>query len=332
MSRKVLGLDIGGANLKAAHSDGSAFSLPFELWKSPTGLAHGLRQVVAQSPDHDILAVTMTGELCDCYPTRREGILSILAAVENVAEGRPVRIWQIDGSFADIEKTRQRPLQAAAANWLALAHFAGRYVPSGPALLIDIGSTTSDIVPLHDGVPTSRCHTDAERLQYGELVYTGVRRTPLCALLGPSYAAELFATALDVYLLLNMVPENPNDCQTADGRPATRAAAHARMARMLCADAETCSEEESHSLAVHVQDVQLNVLQRAAESVIAGLPGPPAAVVLTGSGEFLARKVVDRIPTLRVPRVSLAEILGSAVSQSACAYALAMLVRERNDG
>ena len=35
---------------------------------------------------------------------------------------------------------RQTPLQVAAANWLALATYAGRFAPDGPALLLDIGS------------------------------------------------------------------------------------------------------------------------------------------------------------------------------------------------
>src|SRR5262249_19107113 len=152
----------------------------------------------------------------------------------------------------------------AAANWLALATFAGRFAPEGPALLLDIGSTTTDIVPLLNGKPIPRGRTDPERLRFHELIYTGVRRTPLCALLRPEVAAELLGTTLDAKLVLDAIAEDENDCDTADGRPTTKAAAHARLARMICADLETSTEDERRKLA-------RRAMQRQAYYVATGL-------------------------------------------------------------
>src|SRR3569623_3205120 len=84
----VLGLDIGGANLKAATADKRAISAPFALWKQPDRLPAALAELVGQFPDAEELAVTMTGELRDCYETKRQGVNSILAAVEFAAKGR----------------------------------------------------------------------------------------------------------------------------------------------------------------------------------------------------------------------------------------------------
>ena len=42
MSATVLALDVGGANLKAAHASGAIRSKPFALWKEPHGLAAAL--------------------------------------------------------------------------------------------------------------------------------------------------------------------------------------------------------------------------------------------------------------------------------------------------
>src|SRR5258708_819144 len=145
---------------------------------------------------------------------------------------------------------RKSPLQVAAANWLALATYAGRFVPEGPALLLDIGTTTTDIIPLFNGKPIPRGRTAPERLASCELVYTGVRRTPRCALMGSCGAAEFFAPTLDVHLILDFIAEDPADCNTADGRPATKTAAHARLARMMCADLETSTPEERRGLAL----------------------------------------------------------------------------------
>src|SRR5262249_56241103 len=127
-----------------------------------------------------------------------------------------------DGCCVALLTARQTELQVAAAKWLALAPYAGRLVPEGSALLHDIGSPTTDIVPLHNSKPIPHGRTDPERLRCGELIYTGVRRTPLCALLGPRGAAELFATTLDAYIILDAIPEDQKDCDTADNAPPTQ--------------------------------------------------------------------------------------------------------------
>ena len=329
MTPTVLGLDIGGANLKAATSTGLARTRPFPLWKDPAGLAIALTRLLESMPQADLLAVTMTGELCDCYESKRHGVLAILDGVEAVAGAAATNVWRNDGQFVNLTAARTAPLEVAAANWLALATFAGRYVPTGSGLLIDVGSTTTDIIPLRDGLPIPRARTDPERLAARELLYQGVRRTPLCTLTGKTCAAELFATTLDVHLLLGHIAECPFDCETADGRPATRAAAHARIARMLCADLETSTEEQRLGLAHRVFRTQTVRMREALEQVMSDLPSPPGTLVLSGSGEFLARTTVASLPQLAAcHQVSLTSKLGAEISQAACAYALALLAAE----
>jgi probable H4MPT-linked C1 transfer pathway protein len=322
----VLGLDIGGANLKAAHTHDVARLRPFALWKDPAGLPDALGDLLRGWPPFDRLAVTMTGELCDCFESKRQGVHAILDAVRSAAGPVPFRVWSTEGHFLDPAAARAAPLRVAAANWLALATWAGHQAPAGPALLLDVGSTTTDLVPLHDGRPVPSGCTDPERLRCGELVYLGVRRTPLCAVLGNEVAAELFATSLDALVVLGLQPEDAGGILTADGRPATRAAAHARLARMLCADLETCTEAERTTLAERVLARLVERIGSAAEQVAGRLPGPPQTCILAGSGEFLARRVVDSRSAVAPCRViSLARLLGPEISQAACAYAVAVL-------
>jgi probable H4MPT-linked C1 transfer pathway protein len=326
----VLGLDIGGANLKAAHSSGQALSLPFALWKSAALLPEMLARLFRDLPPFDALAVTMTGELCDCFESRRQGVLAILDAVTQAAGQTPIHVWRNDGQFVDVAAARETPLQVASANWLALAAFAGRYAATGPALLIDIGSTTTDIVPLLNGRPRPKGRTDPERLLSGELVYTGVRRTPLCSLIVSRVATELFATTLDAYLLLGHLPEAASDTNTADGRPATKACAEARIARMFCADLETSTADDRRALAETVLDLQKLMLGSMINHVAQRLPALPQTVLFAGEGEFLIRlalKAQQGIPPCRV--VSLSRELGPEISRAACAYAVAMLASEK---
>src|SRR5438874_861620 len=105
MKRSELGLDIGGANLKAtffSSDDSHCRSRPFALWRNPGGLKDALSDLTQSLPSADEIAVTMTGELCDCFMSKREGILHILDAVERIAESRPVRVWCCDGVFRDL--------------------------------------------------------------------------------------------------------------------------------------------------------------------------------------------------------------------------------------
>jgi (4-(4-[2-(gamma-L-glutamylamino)ethyl]phenoxymethyl)furan-2-yl)methanamine synthase len=322
----VLGLDIGGANLKAAHTSGVALSLPFALWRAPHELPHQLAHVIAAMPAHDALAVTMTGELCDCFESKTQGVHAILNGVQHVASG-PTYFWSLIGRFVDLPTARDQPLTVASANWLALAHLAAQYNREAPGLMIDIGSTTTDIVYLDDGLPQPRASTDRARLAAGELVYTGLRRTPVCSVLGMEVAAELFATMLDVHIVLGLADERAADTDSADGRPFTRGHCHARLARMQCADANEVTDQEIRTLARHAVQRQLQHLGAAVDRVLRDRPSP-RQVVISGSGEGLARQICASHPRLTGCRV-VPLLKDDKLSEAAAAYAVAVLAQEQ---
>jgi len=331
-----LALDVGGANLKAADGAGFAVSREFPLWRTPERLASALADLIAAAPPAtDRFVATMTGELADCYETKAQGVAAIIAALTTAVAGRKLRIYLTDGSFVAPDEAISRPLAAAASNWHALARFAARFLPAGDGLLIDIGSTTSDIIPIVAGQPAATGKTDPERLAAGELLYTGVVRSPVCAVAAnlpwrgqqcPT-AHELFATTLDAYILLGDMAEDPHSTATADGRPATRAAARDRLARSICADRDMFSERDALAAAEAIRSAQAARISIAARNVLARMEAKPATVVIAGQGEFLARHVVDRM-RLGAEIVSFAAQLGPDVSRCAPAHALAILARE----
>jgi hypothetical protein len=291
---------------------------------------------MAMMPHGDVIAITMTAELCDCFATKAAGVHAVLDAVEAATrEIKPcprIQVWLSDGSLVSPVQARAEPIKAAASNWLALATWAARDCPEGPGLVIDVGSTTTDLVPLDAGRPEPQGRSDLDRLACGELVYSGVRRTPVCALLRSieirsrrhRVASELFATTLDVYLTLGELPEQPERCDTADGRPATREYARSRLARVVCADSTMLADSATESIARQVSESQMSDLLDALRQVSGRLHGSPRRIVLAGTGEFLARRLVQRA-CLSGSVVSLAEIYGPAISAAACAFALARL-------
>ena len=72
--------------------------------------------------------------------------------------------------------------QIASANWLACVRHCALALQRDSGVLVDIGSTTTDLIAFHRGNASTRSRSDAQRLASGELVYQGVVRTPLCAL------------------------------------------------------------------------------------------------------------------------------------------------------
>lgn len=334
----VVGLDIGGANIKSADSDGSAKSIPFELWKTPELLTATLQKLLSAYQHPDLVAVTMTGELADCFQTKAAGVDQILSAVEQAVPSVPVVVWQTGAEFLEPETAREFPLLVAAANWHGLATWLGRMIPDQSGILLDIGSTTTDIIPLENGLPVPQGLTDVERLLSGELVYTGGRRTPVAMidrwvpLRGQQcpLAAENFATALDLYLLLQDQAENKSDLDTANGKPATQADAYDRIARSVCCDRSELTTQEVIDIATHLAEQQQKQISQAVDQVLGQMTVQPATLLMSGSALFLAEKVVRKHPVLnQIAVTNIAEFFDESVSDSACAFAVARLAAER---
>lgn len=331
----LLALDIGGANIKLADGQGFTASYPFALWKQPEELATQLAHCLAEAPPHNRIVVTMTGELCDCFETKRDGVRHIVDATLKAAGETPVLFYQTTGEYVSADEACKKYLLTAASNWHALATFAAKYCEGQPGMLIDIGSTTTDIIPIENGREVARGRTDPERLAHGELVYMGVERSPVCALISHlpwrgrpcPVAQEFFATSGDAYLLLGELVEDASDTNTADGKPFTTALAHARMARMICGDQNLVSREEVTLFADAIRNSQLDMLARAFGEVVKAMPTKPAAIVLSGHGEFLSRQLLDRVSFFG-HIISLNEQLGPEVSRCATAHALAVIASE----
>ncbi len=337
---RVQAFDIGGANIKAAcafvDDDGAlhdlrAMSSPFALWRSPRNLVSHLRTEVQVKLGHcGAIAITMTGELCDCFASRREGVLFILDEIARMAGDVPVRIWSTRQGFVDLDTARQDWIAIASANWHAQATCLARQHPQGFSLMLDVGSTTTDIIKLKGGTVCARGMTDAQRLLTGELIYTGARRTPLMAVMNEwrddswmqRFMAERFATMADVYTLLGDLPEDESDNDTADGRPMTRLHAASRILRMVGGDLSTSPDglmEEATMWAHRFASRQLEQITEGIEQVV----GDDAIhrVIISGSGPFVANKAAAMaLPDCEV--VMWDERLSSQAGVAACAVAL----------
>ena len=335
----VIGWDIGGVNTKVARIVRGAIvaarTHPFEVQRDPTALGPLLStlaaQVSASQADHH--AVTMTAELSQMFRTKRDGVAFVLDAVSSALNPANVHIYATDGRFLSIDQARREPLAVAASNWAATASLVALSHPN--AILIDIGTTTTDIIPIVDGRVVALGTTDPGRLASRELVYSGALRTPAEAIVrhvplndgDAAVSAESFALIGDVHVWRGHLLPDDYSVATPDGRPPTREFAGERIARLVCADREMLDSHAVSRIADAIATAQTEQIATAIARVHDRHPSLSTAVI-TGLGAFIAERAARAVGLQVVP---LAESLGVDGARAAPAAAVALLLDRQLD-
>jgi len=330
----VIGWDIGGVHLKAARAEGGRITKAAQYASPLRGGTALLQQAFAQARadmgSADCNVVTMTGELADTFASRQEGVerLANLAARELGA----VSIYAGPAGWVGPEQARGHSLEIASANWHACAALIAR--KGKDALFIDLGSTTTDVVPIVGGKVAARGYTDSQRLAAGELIYTGLVRGFVMAT--ASYAPfrgawtrlvnENFATMADVHRILGTLPDGVDLMATADGRDKTIAASRVRLARMVGSDAAGGEDATWSALARWFAEAQLRAIADAVTLVMSN-GAVPSNTLIVGAGIGLS--VIEEIARrLGRPYVTFDELLDAApeigVAACHCAPAAAL--------
>jgi probable H4MPT-linked C1 transfer pathway protein len=302
----IVGWDVGGVHLKAARADDGRIVRAAQLAAPLRGGLERLREAFGAATalvghaDHHV--VTMTGELADTFASRPEGVerLAALAAAE--LTDAPVLLYAGPAGLVHPPDARKHAAAIASANWHVCAALVAHQCAS--ALFIDMGSTTTDVVPLVGGRIAARGYTDAQRLAAGELVYTGLVRgfvmaTADRAPLAGSWTTlvnENFATMADVHRILGSLPDGADLMATADGRDKTVAASRARLARMVGADAADLDDAAILALARWFAEAQLRAIVDAAMLAASATALPnDAPVVGAGIGTALVAEAARRL-------------------------------------
>ena len=337
MTSAVLGWDIGGVNTKVAridHNQAAAprvISIAYELQRDLSALPSVLRSAADQlgAGPHDQHGISMTAELSQAFRTKREGVGFVLDAMVSVFPSDSLHVYTVPGEFVSPEAARTRSLDVAASNWSATARWVARRIST--CILIDVGSTTTDLIPILEGEVQAEGKTDPDRLLSGELVYTGALRTPVEAVASKvplrngiaGVSAEAFALMGDAYVWLGRLSPKSYTTPTPDGRPATREYAGERLARAVCADREMLDEQAITDMAAGFARAQCDLIAAALSRLKKRHPLIDTAV-LAGLGEFIGREAAE-CSGLKV--VSLADQIGSAAI-AAPAFAVASLLCE----
>jgi probable H4MPT-linked C1 transfer pathway protein len=335
---RIVGWDIGGVHLKAARAEEGrvvdAVQIAAPLRLGTDALVQAFAQAAARMGSADRHVVTMTGELADTFESRAQGVAT-LATLAARALAAPVAIYAGPAGFVPPDQAGAHVREVASANWHASAALVGG--TRRDALFADMGSTTTDLIPVAGGVVAARGYTDAERLAAGELVYTGLVRTSLMAVAAQAPFAgrmtplinENFATMADVHRLLGALPDGVDQMATVDGRPKTVEASRARLARIVGSDAGDADEEAWTALARWFAEAQIRAICDSAMLVLSQVAvRADAPVVGAGIGEAVLREVARRLGREYVgfdSLISVAPDARQAALQCAPAAALALI-------
>ena len=317
---KVAGFDIGGANTDLAIIDFEGNEIKnievdfayLPMWSNNDDLSRVLVELIeniCSITEIDAVGISMTAELVDAYDTKKEGVLDVVKKCQDTFDC-PIAYVGIDGMMSK-EEIQSSPLKAAAANWIATAQIAT--LISDNCIFIDTGSTTTDIIPIKDGMECAIGKSDFDRSATGELVYTGTLRTNLASFLdkvelnGKDYrvASELFAQTADVYTVLDLISEDDYVCDTFDGESKSKKDCAKRIARVVCADLEMLSMGD-------IVEMSEFIHQKQVEQIADGLKQVHEAqdldlIVVTGLGKDILDKPAAELLGLEVR--SMGEIL-----------------------
>jgi len=332
----VAGYDVGGAHLKVARVENGKLTavrqIACPLWQGIDQLDSALAEATPIVGNAAIHAITMTAELTEIFDSREAGVITLLQRLRERIEGE-IRIFAGLKGFTDMATARGDPLSVASANFLATARAIAVRQPR--SLLIDMGSTTTDIL----ACDRPQGLTDAERLQTGELVYTGLTRTPVpsvatrAPLAGEwqGLARDAFATMADVRRILGTLPNDVDHHATTDGKGKSVAESLARLARGFGRDPEMRHLATWQASAAYIAERQLRSIHDGVLQV-ASRPGLTiASVVTAGIGAPAASAIATR---MELPAVDFGTLIDAPAEHrlwaTRCAPAVAVaLLQEK---
>jgi len=332
-----IGWDIGGAHLKIANvsNNGMVVSVkqcPTPIWEGLLVLEHALINAVEKIPNEgQSHALTMTAELSDIFRNRQEGVNFIIKLCHEIL-GRNISFYTMKHGLKKINIKELDFNQIASANWHASSTYTASLVESG--LFIDVGSTTTDIIPFYGNKIRTRGINDQSRLRSDELIYTGVIRTPIMALTPKAiFNGELqnivnenFATTADIYRILGYLNEFDDLMGTTDGEDKSITSSIRRLARILGTDSINYHDKNHwHELAKYFHEAQLEILMNAICNVLSTLPKKRHVLVSAGAGHFLIKIIAKR---LNIPCINFSELfdcdIKSQHNSNICAPAVAI--------
>ncbi len=348
----ILGLDIGGANIKIAKLEVMGKRIIriqttrryFPIWirgKEALPKILGFLKRNSNVSRKYYVSLTMTAELSDVYRVKREGVKHVMESVAEVfSDSEEIFVLNVKGELVKFPEALSRdPMEFAASNWVASGLYIGSSVCKN-CIFVDIGSTSTTVVPIVEGKLYVRGLRDPEKLVYGELVYLGFLRTNVSTVVNvvpykgyfAKVSSEKFALMGDVVRILGYITEQQYSTETADGRGKSIRECWERLSRIVCADAEILSLIEVVEIAKYIYEKAIEhvfdaLMQVRTRLLSENIDLKKFEAIVAGVGEKLAIEALKRAGFKNIRKLS--DILGKRISNVFPAYALAILTLDK---
>ncbi len=290
---KITGWDIGGAHIKAAKIDflkknSTTEQVYSPIWKNINNLKKSIKLIKNKLGKTNYHAITMTAELADIFSDRVNGVKYIVNLSSKILGEKNIFFYS-KKTFLKKKLAIKKTFELNSMNWHATASFISNSFPN--CILIDVGSTTTDIIPIKNKRIISRSVTDYQRLKSNELIYLGVLRTPIQAIeKKKNLVNENFANLSDVYRILNKIPNTIDLLPTLDNKTKSKHDSARRIARIFGQDYEKKHFLKWKEIAYKIQKKHLKILKSAIKEIKIKKKLNAVPIIGAGIGEFLVRE------------------------------------------
>lgn len=312
---KILAYDIGGVYIKSAlieYIDGNvkilsvkrnAFNFRIHAQNLKQALSVELASHISEN-EFDGIAITITAETVGIFKTIREGVIRISEICENLFQQYDVGYVSTDGKLHPFCDVKVEPYNFASANWVATSELATEYIYNG--FIIDMGSTTTDIIPIKNGRIVPNGKTDFTRLISGELIYNGLLRTYIQCVVDKlpykdkwiNLASEIRCFTAHIYVYLGLIEEHKM-LHPFSGKEmsVTKNNSKDAIARSVCADSELLTDEDIKIMAQYVLDTQIKCIGQSIKNIWEKKWNQDEDIkfIIVGSGECIVRMAIEEL-------------------------------------
>ena len=294
---KIIGWDIGGAHIKAAKIDfnkktSKTKQIYSPIWKNLNYLKKSIKLIKKKLGKTNYHAITMTAELSDIFPDRKKGVNHVVNLSSKILGEKNIFFYS-KKSFLIKKLAIKKPFELNSMNWHATASFISNFFPN--CILVDIGSTTSDIIPIKNKEIISKDVSDYQRLKSNELIYLGVLRTPIQAVeKKKNLINENFANLSDVYRVLNKIPSTFDLLPTLDSKTKNKHDSARRIARIFGKDYKKTHFLKWKKTASQIEKKQKKILKKSINKIKKRNFSKEIPIIGAGVGEFLLKNIFKR--------------------------------------
>ncbi len=294
-----LGIDIGGAHIKLVGLDEKKNVIIVKyrkcyIWKDPQKLLGEIKFINSLSKNKEVVCgITMTAELCDIFSTRKSGAKTLRNKCRKI-KFKKLFYENSKKVFESIDKSN--PVNFMSMNWHAAGRFIAKFLEN--AILIDLGSTTTDFICIKNNKIMNIGFDDFSRLQNGELLYTGIIRTPIFGIENSvnlnskefNIIPEFFSRTSDLYRVQGKIKKIFDIDEEADLSSKSINSSYRRIARSFGLDLSNQNKKIIHKLSKKITEQQLNLISENVDKLIKkfGMT-QKTPLILAGIGQEILR-------------------------------------------